>query len=686
MRNNLGLAIVLLSSLGCGGSPKRDPAPADPLRADPLRADPAPTHPPAPGTGASPAPNAELVAEAKAFIAEVDKELRRLYVDASVAQWANQTDITPAHEAAAAKADEEQAKGLTRLIRQSRKFASVVDQLSPAEQRQFLLLRFAGQPAPDDPAAAAELAKLATEMSSLYGKGRICDDAAAPARAKKLAAADKRVAAATAAVQSAGDEAARKKAQGRLDAATAERAAAEAHGCKYLSDIDKVLQKTRKPEEALAMWRGWHDTVGRSVRDPYVKYVELVNAGARAIGFRDAGSMWKSAYDMPEAAFEAETDRLYGQMKPLYEQLHCFVRRKLNKRYGDTVVPPTGALPAHLTGNMWAQSWGWLYDDLEPFPGQAPVDITPTLVRKKATEQEMVRIAEAFYTSLGFPALPETFWQRSMFQKPKGKEAVCHASAWDVQFNNDLRIKMCIQRTHEELDVIHHELGHNYYFAAYYQQPVLFQAGANDGFHEAIGDAVVLSATPEYLKTKGLLSKVVKNDKATINRQMSVALDKIAFLPWGLLVDKWRWDVFAGKVGPEQYNQHWWDLRRKYQGVAAPVERLATDFDPGAKYHVPANVPYMRYFLAAVLQFQFHRALCQKAGWTGPLHECSIYGNKEAGAAYWKLLTRGATQPWQDTLEELTGSREMDATAILDYFAPLRTWLTEQNQGQQCGW
>jgi peptidyl-dipeptidase A len=375
-------------------------------------------------------------------------------------------------------------------------------------------------------------------------------------------------------------------------------------------------------------------------------------------------------------------------MKPLYEQLHCYVRTKLNKKYGEKVVPLAGPIPAHLTGNMWAQSWGWLYKDLEPFPGQAPVDVTPTLEKggKKYDEQAMTRIGEAFYTSLGFPALPATFWERSMFQKPKGKDAVCHASAWDVTYNNDLRIKMCIQRTHEELDVIHHELGHNFYQMAYHKEPILIQNGANDGFHEAIGDTVVLSMTPDYLKEKGLLAKVTKNDKVTINRQMNKALEKIAFLPWGLLVDKWRWDVFAGKVKPDDYNKHWWALRLKYQGIAPPIERTAADFDPGAKYHVPANVPYMRYFLAAVLQFQFHRALCKKAGHTGPLHECSIYNNKAAGEAYWKMLQRGAGQPWQDTLFELTGSREMDATAILEYFAPLKTWLEEQNKGQKCGW
>jgi peptidyl-dipeptidase A len=247
---------------------------------------------------------------------------------------------------------------------------------------------------------------------------------------------------------------------------------------------------------------------------------------------------------------------------------------------------------------------------------------------------------------------------------------------------------MCIQKTQEDLDVIHHELGHDFYFAAYHRLPTLFQNGANDGFHEAIGDTAVLSMTPEYLRARGLLAskKPANAERLQLNQLMQRALEKIAFLPFGLVVDKWRWDVYSGKVAPEQYNDHWWKLRQHYQGVAPAVARTATDFDPGAKYHVPANVPYMRYFLAAVLQFQFHRALCRVAGHQGPLVECSIYGSRAAGDAFWRMLSLGASKPWQEALFELTGQREMDATAILDYFAPLAAWLAQQNEGQTCGW
>jgi peptidyl-dipeptidase A len=593
---------------------------------------------------AEPSADEKLAAEAKQFVAEMDGELRKLAVAQSVAEWDNETDITDAHGEVAAKAGADLSSAVTRLIKASQKFAPVADKLDPATKRQLLLLRYQSA-APVDPKLAQELAKVGEDMTSLYGKG-VC---------KKVK--DKET-------------------------------------CKIVDDYSKILEDSRKPAEMLAAWKTWHDEIGHEERDLFARYVELANQGAREIGFANLAEQWRGGYDMTPDAFETDVDRLWGQVKPLYDQLHCYARRQLNKKYGDKVVPKTGPIPAHVFGNMWGQSWEYVYPELEPFKGVAAIDVTPALAKKFPAKpdalksaKEMVQIGEAFYESLGMDPLPPTFWERSMLLDPMpARHAVCHASAWDVTFSNDLRIKMCIKPKQEDLWTIHHELGHDYYFHAYYTLPILFQQGANDGFHEAIGDTIQLSMTPEYLKTKGLLDNVVKNDKATINAQMRVALEKIAFLPWGLLIDKWRWDVFAGKIKPDQYNQHWWDLRLKYQGMAPPLARAATDFDPGAKFHVASNTPYMRYFLAAVLQFQFHRALCKKAGFTGPLHECSIYGNKEAGAAYQKMLALGASKPWQDALYELTGEREMDATAILEYFAPLQKWLEEQNKGQQCGW
>jgi peptidyl-dipeptidase A len=611
---------------------------------------PAPIDPGAPASATEPAaPSGPTAEEARGFTAEVDRELRRLYVEQSRAEWAKQTDITPDHEAAAATASEALMSYLTTAIKASRKFDPIMDRLDPDTRRQIHLLRIAGTPAPDDPAKAAELARLTTEMDATYGKTKACD-----ARGPTVSGG-----------------AAPAKSGGK---------------CRDLGQLEDVLAKSRKPAELLAAWQGWHDAAGHAIKPMYEQFVPLANEGARGVGFANVGEMWRSGYDMTPDQFSAEVDRLWGQVEPLYQELHCYARRKLNKRYGDKVVPKTGPVPAHVFGNMWSQTWGYIYPELEPYKGVAQLDVSPALVKQKYDAIKMVRLAEAFFTSLGFDPLPETFWQRSMFVKPKDKEVVCHASAWDVEFENDLRIKMCIKPNHEDLATIHHELGHNYYFNKYYTLPTVYQTGANDGFHEAIGDTITLSMTPTYLNKVGLLGKVVSNDKAVINKQMDVALDKIAFLPWGLLVDQWRWDVFAGKVKPEDYNSHWWALRLRYQGIVPPVERTAADFDPGAKYHVPANVPYTRYFLSTVLQFQFHRALCQKAGQTGPLHLCSIHGSKEAGEALQAMLALGASKPWPVALEAMTGERQMDAGALLEYFAPLRTWLEEQNKGQTCGW
>ena len=622
-------AWILAAACGHPSKPPEPVAPPAPEATATPPATPAPERPPASGDDA-------LVAEAKQFVADLDPKVRKVSVDASVAQWANETDLTPEHEALTAKASEIASVEITKLVKTARKFDPILDKLDADSRRQLTLLKFSAQPSPDDPQQAKELAELAAKMDSEYGKG-VC-----------------------------------KTVKGK-------------ESCKDIEYWSKLLQKDRKPDKLLAAWKTWHDAIGHKERDMFAKYVELANAGARGIGFKNVAAMWKSGYDMPEADFAAQTDKLWSQVKPLYDQLHCYTRRKLNQTYGDKVVSKTGPIPSHLLGNMWAQSWDYLYPELEPYKGVAPIDVTPVLA-KSYTAKQMVKMGEAFYTSLGMDPLPETFWERSQFTKPADKNVVCHASAWDVQYNNDLRIKMCINLNQEDLYTIHHELGHDFYFHYYYKLPVLFQGGANDGFHEAIGDTIQLSMTPEYLKEKGLLGKVVKNDKATINQQMHVALAKIAFLPFGLLVDKWRGDVFSGEVSPDQYNQHWWDLKKQYQGVAPPLERAATDFDPGAKFHVAANVPYMRYFLAAILQFQFHKALCEKAGFKGPLYECSIYGNKDAGAAYMKMLSLGASKPWQDALFELAGTREMDGSAILEYFAPLQGWLEQQNKGQTCSW
>ena len=444
----------------------------------------------------------------------------------------------------------------------------------------------------------------------------------------------------------------------------------------------------RTPEELAEMWASWHDNVGAPMKDDYARLVTLANEGAQELGFADAGAMWRSNYDMSPEEFSATVERLWQEVKPLYDSLHTYVRWNLNEHYGSDVQPATGPIRADLLGNMWAQEWGNIYPLVAPEgAGDIGYDLTELIEAKGLTELDMVRAGEDFFSSLGFEELPETFWQRSQFTKPADREVVCHASAWDVDNVDDLRIKMCIKKNADDFITIHHELGHNYYQRAYNQQPYLYLNGANDGFHEAIGDMIALSITPEYLVQIDMLdeSQVPGADK-DIGLLLRQAMDKVAFLPFGLLVDKWRWGVFDGSITPDQYNQAWVDLKREYQGITPPVDRPADAFDPGAKYHIPGNTPYMRYFLARILQFQFYKAACDQAGWDGPLHRCSFYGNEEVGKNLNAMLEMGGSKPWPDALEAFTGSREMSGKALVDYFAPLKAWLDEQNEGKPTGW
>src|ERR1700720_1051677 len=420
------------------------------------------------------------------------------------------------------------------------------------------------------------------------------------------------------------------------------------------------------PAELLDVWKGWH-SISPPMRKDFTRFVQLSNKGARELGFKDTGAMWRSKYDMSPDDFAREVDRLWEQVKPLYVSLHSYVRWKLREKYGD-VVPASGPLPAHLLGNIWAQDWSNEYKLVAPADADKGYDLTEILKKRDTKPIDMVHYGENFFKSLGFAPLPPTFWERSMFTKPRDRDVVCHASAWDLDSLEDLRIKLCIDITEEDFTTIHHELGHNFYQRAYDKQPFIFRDSANDGFHEAIGDTIALSVTPEYLVKIGLLDKAPDTSR-DIGLLMTRALEKIGFLPFGLLIDQWRWKVFAGEITPAQYNKGWWDLRLKYQGIAPPSARGEQFFDPGAKYHVPDNTPYTRYFLAEILQFQFHRALSRAAGCTTPLHRCSIYESKEAGKRLNAMLSMGQSRPWPEALEVLTGSRQMDATAILDYFA-----------------
>ncbi len=570
-------------------------------------------------------------ADAQKFLTDVETELVQLNLEGARAEWIYSNFITEDTSALAAQASQRSTEAGVKYAMEAAKFDRVEVN---AEQRRKLntLKQSLVMPAPQDSAKSAELSKIGAKLGSIYGKGTYTT-----------------------------------KSGETLS----------------LGDMTSKMASSRDYDELLELWEGWRK-ISPEMKPLYERQAELGNEGAQGLGYKDLGAMWRSNYDMPADDFANELDRLWGQVKPLYDDLHCYVRSELGEKYGEDKVPQDQPIPAHLLGNMWAQAWGNIYDVVAPENADPGYDVTKQLEAKGYDEIQMVKGAEKFFTSLGFEALPETFWERSLFTKPEDRDVICHASAWDLDSKDDLRIKMCIQKTGEEFSVIHHELGHNFYQRAYKNQPMYFQNSANDGFHEAIGDTIALSVTPKYLKEIGLIDTVPDESK-DIGLLMKMALDKVAFIPFGLLVDQWRWKVYSGEVTPENYNKVWWELREKYQGIAAPVARDADAFDPGAKYHVPGGVPYSRYFLAHIQQFEFHRALCEISGNEEAIHRCSIYNNKEAGAKLNQMLEMGSSQPWQQAYKVVTGNEQMDATAILDYFAPLHTWLKDKNQGKQCG-
>jgi len=577
------------------------------------------------------APTAE---EAEAFVTHAETELARLSELGARVGWINQTFITEDTDWLAAKVGADLTEAQMRLATQAARFdAAAVDS---ATRRKLMILKQAiVLPAPSAAGAAEELNTIATRLQSAYGKGK------GTYRGEPMSG----------------------------------------------NDLEEKMGTEHDPVLLQEMWTSWHDSVGTPMKADYARQVELANAGARELGFADLGAMWRAGYDMAPEDFEKTMDRLWQQLRPFYVELHCNTRKKLNEKHGDAVQPRIGPIRADLLGNMWAQSWADLADFASPKAAVGPPDLTALLAKAQYTPVRMAQTADGFFQSLGFPPLPESFYRRSLFVQPDDRDVVCHASAWDIDSRDDLRIKMCTKVNGGDFVTMHHEIGHNIYQRAYKDQPFLFQGSANDGFHEAVGDFIALSVTPDYLVRIGLLDArampTAESDLALLHKQ---ALDKVAFLPFGLLIDKWRWQVFSGELTPDTYNSGWWALRLAYQGIVPPAPRPAGAFDPGAKFHIPGNTPYARYFLARILQFQFHEAACRQAGWKGPLHRCSIYGNTAVGARFGAMLAMGQSRPWPEALKAATGRADMDAGAMVRYFQPVMTYLKRDNRGERCGW
>ena len=577
------------------------------------------------------------IEELDIFLNEIEKENLEFGPVISSASWISSNFIT--FDSQKVIADYGTRYTLDALDKARR--ASSFDDLEVSDEKRRMLNILKTSfvmPPPLDNELAAELSKIRTSLGAMYGSGEHCFEDGA---------------------------------------------------CYDLEAFEAIIDNSRDPKELLKAWSGWHE-ISKPMKPMYMRMVEIGNQGASDLGYQNLSDLWFSKYDMPADEFLAETDRVWEEVKPLYDSLHCHVRAKLNDHYGDDIVSRSDPLPVHMLGNMWGQSWSNIYDLVYPKQKElSSVNLTEIIEERKLTEIDMVEYAEDFFISIGFEALPDTFWERSLFVKPEDRSVVCHASAWNLDpANNDLRIKMCIEKNEEDFITIHHELGHIFYYQAYNHLPTLFQGGANDGFHEAFGDLLTLSITPEYLKKINFINQdeADRAEKDFIGLLMKQALEGVVIIPWALMLDKWRAGIFEGDITEENLNESWWEMRKYYQGIAPPSERSEEYFDAGAKYHIPGNTPYTRYYLARIMQYQFHEALCEASGYDGYLHECSVYGNKDAGEKIISTMALGQSLPWQDAFEKIADSRKLSGESILSYYAPLKKWLDEQNEFRTCGW
>ncbi|XP_042206162.1 angiotensin-converting enzyme-like isoform X2 [Homarus americanus] len=605
-----------------------------------------PQESPAHLAGQARAESEQLEEDARNFLNELDARGSQECTEATMSNWKYASDITEEHREEKAAAQLKYAAWEKEAWGRVRKWNGKWETLSdPFLRRQFKFMSVLGTAA----LPKQDLEKynnLVTEMSTIYSTAKVCQYK-------------------------------------------------DPKSCKLElePDLTRILRTSRDYGELEHVWKMWRYSSGRRIRDHYKLFVRLANKAAKLNGFDNMGEMWVYPYE--SETFRADLAELWEQLKPLYQQLHAYVRRKLREKYGERRISRRGPIPAHLMGNMWSQDWSEVNDLAVPFPGKASIDVTPQMVSMGYTPRRMFELSEEFFASLNLTRMPSEFWEHSIIEKPQGRDLVCHASAWDFCNGKDFRIKQCTDVTMNDLITVHHEMGHVEYFLQYKNLPRVFREGSNPGFHEAVGDVLALSvATPKHLQKIGLLQEVHDDQEEDINFLLKMALEKITFLPFGYLMDLWRWDVFSGKTHEDNWNCAWWDLRFKLQGIKPPVQRSEYDFDPGAKYHIPANVPYIRYFVSFVVQFQFHKALCMKAGEydplnpAKPLHKCDIYQSTDAGNLLGKMLQLGSSKEWPEAMEALTGGRRMDASVIREYFKPLENWLKKDNErhGEFVGW
>ncbi len=582
--------------------------------------------------GATPAPGP--LETPAAFIVRAEQELTLADAANQRAQWVNQTNLNEDTNWLAARASERFTAVQMNLARTAATYRS--RDIDPIIARKLALLAVAVRsPAPPSSDQAGQWADLRTRLVARYNQQRVVD------------------------------------------------------GERMLGSYGEVrhaMETTRDPEALLHLWHEWH-AVGHDLEDDYARYVALSRQGAQSLGFHDVGELWRSVYDMSPTEMAADTERLWAEIRPLYAALHCHTRAALSKAYGAGVQAPAGPIRIELTRNPMGMYWVGAYDLLAtglPTPGY---DLDHLLESHPSSGEALAHYADRFWTSTGLPAMPASFWTRSLFDKPSDRTVACSGSAAIVGDPTDVRLKMCVGNNALDFSTVHHEVGHAVYALAYQEQPYLFRGAANDAFHEAVADLGALSITPAYLQAIGIITPAeALGADQDLGLLLRMALQRVTFLPFSLIVDRWRWQVYAGAVPPAQYDATWWSLVAQYQGLMPGETRPEGSFDIAALPHITSDISYIRYFYAYLIEFQLFKAACDAAGWTGPLHRCSLYGNAAAGAHLRPMLAMGASRPGADALEAGTGARRVSAEGLLAYFAPLRAYLDAQNQERQCGW
>ncbi|KAG9486097.1 hypothetical protein GDO78_008918, partial [Eleutherodactylus coqui] len=463
--------------------------------------------------------------------------------------------------------------------------------------------------------------------------------------------------------------------------------------------LDQIMLDSTNYEERLWAWEGWRAEAGKKMRKLYEEYVDLENEAARLNGYQDYGDYWRGNYKTLTNDIEYSYDgndllndvnSTFYKILPLYKDLHAYVRSRLQEKYGSDYISSEGGLPAHLLGDMWGRFWTNLYPLVVPYPNTESIDVTDTMVAEKWTVDRMFKEAEKFFESVNLFRLNDNFWNNSMLQEPSdGRKVVCHPTAWDMGMN-DFRIKMCSKVNMEDFLTVHHEMGHIQYDMAYHHLPMLLRSGANEGFHEAVGEIMSLSAaTPEHLKSLQLLpSSFIETEETKINFLLRQALTIVGTLPFTYMLELWRWRVFSGEIPKDKWMQTWWDMKREMVGVVEPVGHDESYCDPAALFHVANDYSFIRYYTRTIYQFQFQDALCKIANRSNPLYSCDITNSTAAGDKLRSMLELGNSKPWTEALKSITGGTKIDVQPLLNYFEPLHTWLRNNNtaKNRTVGW